>query len=363
MSLAKDLKTYKPFALNVFQRNLSYKANVIMFFIGDGMILVVTYYLWKAIYASSSSSVINGFNFNEMVVYVMMSFLTGLIINTDVSYSIMSEVKDGSIAINLIRPISYQKRMLFEGLGNVLYNFVILFIMGSMGLTFFMYQVGMSLTWERVVTYFISIAMGIMLNFYYSYTFGLLSFKLTNMWGIYQIMGEITQLLSGALIPLVFFPEWAQGLLNYLPFSSMIYMPTMIYLGKLETEQILSALFIQLVWVVILAVIAQLVWKKLIKQLVILGGMRWMKRYARLYIKFMQQYIKSLLEYRGDFILGLVGFFFVQFVGIIFLQLVFNAIPSLSGWSFYEILFIYGFAQIPRGIDHVFTDYLWIFSQ
>ncbi len=99
----------KPFALNVFQRNLSYKANVIMFFIGDGMILVVTYYLWKAIYASSSSSVINGFNFNEMVVYVMMSFLTGLIINTDVSYSIMSEVKDGSIVINLIRPISYQK--------------------------------------------------------------------------------------------------------------------------------------------------------------------------------------------------------------------------------------------------------------
>ncbi len=88
-----------------------------------------------------------------------------------------------------------------------------------------------------------------------------------------------------------------------------------------------------------------------------------MKRYARLYIKFMQQYIKSLLEYRGDFILGLVGFFFVQSVGIIFLQLVFNAIPSLSGWGFYEILFIYGFAQIPRGIDHVFTDYLWIFSQ
>ncbi len=272
MSLTKDIKTYKPFTLNVFQRNLSYKANAIMFFIGDGMILIVTYYLWKAIYASSMSPIINDFNFNEMVVYVIMSFLTGLIINTDVSYSIMSEVKDGSIAINLIRPISYQKRMLFEGLGNVLYNFVVLFIIGSVGLTLFLYQAGMSLTWGRIVAYFISISMGIMLNFYYSYTFGLLSFKLTNMWGISQIMGAITQLLSGALIPLVFFPGWAQGLFNYLPFSSMIYTPTMIYLGKLEAEQILGALCIQLIWVIILAIVAQIVWKKLIKQLVILGG-------------------------------------------------------------------------------------------
>lgn len=87
-----------------------------------------------------------------------------------------------------------------------------------------------------------------------------------------------------------------------------------------------------------------------------------MVRYLRLYRLFLAQYIKSLMEYRGDFLLGLIGFLFVQGVGIIFLQLVFNTIPSLQGWTFYEILFIYGFAQIPRGIDHIFTDYLWIFS-
>ena len=87
-----------------------------------------------------------------------------------------------------------------------------------------------------------------------------------------------------------------------------------------------------------------------------------MKRYMKLYLKFLQQYIKTLIEYRADFILGLVGFVLVQFVGVIFIQLIFNSIPNLQGWSFYEILFIYGFAQIPRGIDHVFTDYLWIFS-
>lgn len=272
MSLSRDFKTYKPFALNVFQRNLSYKANALMFLVGDGVILLVTYYLWKAIYASANSSVINGFNFSEMVIYVMISYLTSLIINTDISFDIMSEVKDGSIAINLIRPIHYEKRMLAQGLGSVLYNFVVIFILGSIIVTTYLYQAGMSLTIGRVVAYFVSILMGILLNFYYSYIFGLLSFKLTNLWGLSQIMGAVIQLLSGALIPIVFFPQWAQGLFNFLPFSSMIYTPTMIYLGKLSSQEIINSLIIQVVWVIILAMIGKGLWKKLIKQLVILGG-------------------------------------------------------------------------------------------
>lgn len=93
-----------------------------------------------------------------------------------------------------------------------------------------------------------------------------------------------------------------------------------------------------------------------------LRGVITVKKYLSLYNKFLKQYIKTLIEYRADFILGLFGFILIQFAGVIFIKLIFNTIPNLSGWSFYEILFIYGFAQIPRGIDHVFTDNLWMLS-
>lgn len=272
MKSLKDIKTYLPFTLNTFQKNLSYRANVIMFIIGDAVMLSVSYYLWKAIYASSTQPIINGFTFNEMVIYILISFLTGLLISVDISYRISSEVKDGSIAINLIRPINYEKRMLFEALGDVLYNFTIVFIIGITGVTILLYNYSMSLSIGQTLAYILSLVMSILLNFYYSYTFGLLSFKLTNMWGVSQIMGAITQLLSGMLIPIVFFPTWVQGLFNFLPFSSMIYTPTMIYLGKLNGKELYSALFIQFIWVCILSFIAKVMWKKLIKHLVILGG-------------------------------------------------------------------------------------------
>lgn len=87
-----------------------------------------------------------------------------------------------------------------------------------------------------------------------------------------------------------------------------------------------------------------------------------MEKYINLYMKFLQQYIKSLIEYRADFILGLIGFVLVQGINVVFINLIFNSIPSLDGWGFYEVLFIYGFAQIPRGIDHIFTDNLWMLS-
>ena len=87
-----------------------------------------------------------------------------------------------------------------------------------------------------------------------------------------------------------------------------------------------------------------------------------MKRYLKIYFKFLKQYIKTLMEYKEDFIYGMIGFFLIQGTSIIFINLIFDNIQSLKGWSFYEIIFIYGFSQIPRGIDHIFTDYLWIFS-
>ena len=87
-----------------------------------------------------------------------------------------------------------------------------------------------------------------------------------------------------------------------------------------------------------------------------------MMRYIKLYKKFFQQYVKVLIEYRASLVLGLIGFLLVQCTGIIFIQLIFNSIPALDGWGYYEILFIYGMAQIPRGIDHIFTDYLWLFT-
>lgn len=84
------------------------------------------------------------------------------------------------------------------------------------------------------------------------------------------------------------------------------------------------------------------------------------KRYIRLYKVLIAQFFKVILQSKVDFLMGLFGFFFTQIMGIAFLYLVFQQIPSLQGWTLNQLIFIYGFAQIPRGIDHLFTDNIWM---
>ncbi len=90
--------------------------------------------------------------------------------------------------------------------------------------------------------------------------------------------------------------------------------------------------------------------------------MNTIKRYGRLYRVFVAQFFKSIVQSKADFFIGLCGFFFTQITGIAFLYLVFEQIPQLADWSLEQLIFIYGFAQIPRGIDHLFTDNLWMIA-
>ena len=88
--------------------------------------------------------------------------------------------------------------------------------------------------------------------------------------------------------------------------------------------------------------------------------MNTVKRYLRLYRVLVAQFLKPIMQSRVDFLIGLLGFFFTQVMGIAFLYLVFQQIPDLQGWTLDQLIFIYGFAQIPRGIDHLFTDNIWL---
>lgn len=84
------------------------------------------------------------------------------------------------------------------------------------------------------------------------------------------------------------------------------------------------------------------------------------KRYFCLYRVLIKQFFKTLVQSKVDFLMGLFGFFFTQVLGIAFLYLIFDKIPNLNGWALSQLIFIYGFAQIPRGIDHLFTDNIWL---
>lgn len=88
-----------------------------------------------------------------------------------------------------------------------------------------------------------------------------------------------------------------------------------------------------------------------------------MRRVLHLEKIFISQYLKQTMEYKADFIVGVLGVLLNQVLNLIFLQVIFSQVPKLAGWSLQQIVFIYGFALIPKGLDHLFFDNLWIVGQ
>jgi viologen exporter family transport system permease protein len=87
-----------------------------------------------------------------------------------------------------------------------------------------------------------------------------------------------------------------------------------------------------------------------------------MKWHLRLFLLYFAQYVKVRLAYKADFIIAFFSSMAATVLGFGFVLVLFTKIPKLQGWSFYEILFLYGFSLIPLGFFNVVSWNLYEFG-
>lgn len=87
-----------------------------------------------------------------------------------------------------------------------------------------------------------------------------------------------------------------------------------------------------------------------------------MKRHWQLLGAYLAQFVKSRLSYRGDFIVDFIAVLVALSVHLVFLGVVYSKVDSLQGWTFDQLLFIYGFSLVPLGFFNLVANNLWDFS-
>ena len=81
--------------------------------------------------------------------------------------------------------------------------------------------------------------------------------------------------------------------------------------------------------------------------------------YINIYFKIIAQDIKSKMSYRSDFIISTVGMVATNIAGFIAFLIMFGKFPSINGWGYYEILFLYGFSLISITPTQCLLDNNW----
>ena len=176
--------------------------------------------------------------------------------------------------MNLIKPIDYRASLISRAFGDLLYHLAVPSIFIWIGLELYKHFVlGMDfVSVQTILLYIVSVLMSFLLYVLFDFCFGMVAFFTTYIFGLRMAKSALLSFLTGQLIPISLFPEAAQRIFDLLPFSSMIYTPVMIYLGKYTGTELAWALGRQFVWVILLYWLGSIIWKQVTKRLVVLGG-------------------------------------------------------------------------------------------
>lgn len=275
-------KKYKPFFRTGAMDLFAFKFNLFTWFFISIFEVACVIFLWIAVYKNSPNgvdSIINGYSFKDMICYlVFINIFNFVAFSSNTLWAIDDEIKDGTIAMSFVKPISYRLRFVFMNLGNVfiqnlligmpcfIISYAVFICIG------FIHILSVGTFILHILLFIVSLLLATLLNDVINYIFGVLCFYTSSGWGINQIKTVIVSFLSGTLLPLSFFPGIFGTILNYFPFASMGQNPVLIFLMKISTLDSLKYIGISILWLILLEMLAALLFKHASKKITVQGG-------------------------------------------------------------------------------------------
>jgi len=235
--------------------------------------LVLVYFLWKAVYDSACVDVVNGMTFTDTMIYLILATALFNFLEMFIVWDMSRSIQSGGIILDLLKPMQYRTYKFWSYSGSHVSQFVLAFIptfIVVMIVTKGAIPVGLNL-----VRFIVSVIFALVINFSIEMLVATLCLYTESTWGINIVKETIVLVLSGASIPLAFFPESIRNIISWLPFRAIYDIPLQVLLNKggSDTLEGLAKMWgMQLGWCVILGLAGILFWNHAVKKITVNGG-------------------------------------------------------------------------------------------
>lgn len=253
-------------------RNLvHYRFNSLVGLFFNSLSIIITIMFWIVIYSNAESQ-LNGYSLNDMITYFVIGVLFKNFIFMQAGFDINLLIKDGGLSGVLLKPYSYSILNYFNLLVGALGNLI-----PQLGLTlliiplFFKY-LSLSFIWYNILFLFIFIILGSISSYLIWTLLGYMAFKLEEASSVMWSFAVLLNFISGAFIPIDFFPKWIIKIISYLPTSTWINIPTKIVMNKFSFNELIILFSVNVFWIVILYITRKFLWNKGIKYYSSIGG-------------------------------------------------------------------------------------------
>ncbi len=236
--------------------------------VGCVLQVVLVHLVWTAVYGQREA--VAGVDRTDAVTYAVLGVLTTALFQPFMFDAMIGRLRTGAIAFDVMRPVSAAPLALARQVGGSVGQLPAVVTALVAGLvTGAIAPPGSVLSGVAAVP---SLLLGFTIALLMNFLVGLAGFWTLEVGGAFLIYRMLAQFSSGALIPLWFMPGWISGILTALPFSAQIFVPLSIYVDRDPGWHTLGSLALQVLWVLVLAVVCALVWRRAVRRLVVFGG-------------------------------------------------------------------------------------------
>lgn len=271
-ALAASIRPYLEFSrvgfVNILAFRLRYYTGIFTYLIN----VTVYYFIWSAVYGpADAGQQIAGYDLGQMITYVAVGWIIRSFYWNTIDQEMAYEVLDGKIAMELIKPISVQGMWLARAMGESAFRLGMLTAPTAIAITL-IFPVRLPASPLNAALFAVGVLGSFLLMGAINFMIGTCAIRLKSILALIRAKYWLIELLSGVLVPISFFPEWAQRVMAWLPFQHIAFTPLELYLGKLDARGAALALATQWAWVVGLLWLGHVWWHRSARRITIHGG-------------------------------------------------------------------------------------------
>ncbi|HVN69151.1 MAG TPA: ABC-2 family transporter protein [Candidatus Binatia bacterium] len=258
---------YLEFAKKAFAREATYRLEVLTE-IGSLVLRVyILRALWTALYAHNTAPL--NLPLHSMITYATVAMLMSLILEVDGTRLIREKLREGTIATDLMKPISVPLYFFSDGLGQTALHALLVVPALLCALLLVHVDVPSAATFAA---FLLAFAVGYGVNFFVNFLMNCVAFWTLETFAAQLIVRWVSDLLSGQIIPLTLFPGVLGRIVFALPFAAIYSTPLLIYVGVIPPSQWATSIAVQIGWLALFVGLSSLVWRAASQRVVIQGG-------------------------------------------------------------------------------------------
>jgi ABC-2 type transport system permease protein len=224
--------------------------------------------IWTAVYQGRDT--LAGFDLPAAVTYVTLANLQASVLTSPVSAIMSSRVRSGEVLFDLIRPVGYLGQMVALEAGHAATTLGVVLLAAPAALLVGGVQAPAGPV--AVLGYLVTLALGWLLSTLLDVLVGLTAFWAVDIMGFAMLYRLVAQFLAGTAVPLALFPGPLGALARALPFQFVAYVPAATYVGRIRAGELLATAAFGVGWVVVLAGLLVLVWRRAYRRVAVHGG-------------------------------------------------------------------------------------------